>query len=304
MNYGRLLTDSWQFAWRNKILWLLGLVVGLGAIIGAVFRTAYSSQLTQFVDGPFWAVFDPVATVEPERLFSWLLSGAVLFFIVSTGYWLAATAAQGAIISAVIDETAGRSFSFRSSLRQGIGWLGRFIAIDALVFLPLFALALALMLLAMGGMLGTVYLALQGSGVEMITAVLVIGLACLLPLACLLVPVGWLTSIFRTLAFRDTAVRHPTGVRESIRHTWQVMRRQWVAVLILSLLLWGIQAAPGLLLSLLAIPLAAATAVSPVMARWLGWIVGLGAAAPIAILYAFIAVAWTKAYIELLPGYE
>ena len=297
MDYGRLFTRSGHLVWRHKFLWLFGLIAGLGSVASTVFRLAYLPKITQLANGPLWAVFDSLAAAELEQFLTWLLSATAVLFLIATVYWLAATIAQGAIIGAVIDLEAERPSSFRLAVRQGVSYLGRFIAIDALVFFPLFLLLLLLLLLLMGGMLGFTYLSLQRGGVEAATAVFTLGLACLLPLLCLLFPVGLLSSVFRTLAFRDTAV-YQTGARASIRHTWQVIRRQWGHVLILLALLWGIQYLPGLLLSLLTTGLGAVTAVSPALTGWLGWVVGLGTAVPLAILHAYIAIVWTLAYQE------
>ncbi len=298
MDYGRLFTQSWHLIWRHKFLWWFGLIAAMGSVVGAAFRISFLPQLTQFRNGPTGAVFDSLAAAGWEQFSTWLLSGTAVLFIISTAYWLAAAIAQGAIIGAVIDLDAERPSTFRLAARQGWGYLGRFIAIDALVFFPLFLLLLLLMLLVMGGILAIAYLSFQGGGVKEVTAVLAIGLICLLPLTCLLFPIGLLTSAFRTLAFRDTAVCQ-TGARESIRHTGQIIRRQWGNVLILLALLWGIQYLPGLLLSLLTMGLGAVTAVSPALTGWLGWLVAGVTAVPLAILHAYSAAAWTLAYQEL-----
>ncbi len=305
MNYGRLFSRSWQLVWHHKFLWLLGLAAGLGSIISAPLRLAYSTQITQLVTDPTgvtdpaWA--DALVAGEPDALLSWLLGGTAVLFVISIGYWLLVTVAQGAMIGAVIDWEGERPSSLRLALRHGVGLLGRFIAIDTLVFFPLFILSLALLLLATGGLLSIAYASMQGSSIESVMKTMTVGVFCMLPFLLLLIPVGMATSVYRTLAFRDTAVCG-TGVRESIRHTWQVIRRQWGAVLVLALLLWGLQSVPGMLLSVLTALLAAFTAVSPSATIWLSWIVGLGTAVPLAVLHAYIAVVWTLAYTELQSG--
>ncbi len=297
MNYGRLFAQSWHLVWRNKFLWLLGLVAGLGSVILAPLRAAFSPQITQLVNDPA-KLETGLLAADPDRLSVWLFGGAAVFLVISLGYWLAATVAQGAIIGAAIDLVGGRPSSFRSSLRQGVGFLSRFIAIDALVYFPLFALTLVLMLLTLGGLIVIAYEAVQGSAAESAAVMMGVGLICLLPLLALLLPIGLATSAFRTLAFRDTAV-HQTGVRDSIRHTWQVIRRQWTAVLILFALLWGVQTGAGLLVSGLTVPLGWATAVTPYWADSLLWLASAIAALPLALVHAFVAAAWTLGYMAM-----
>jgi len=301
MNYGRLFAQSWHLIRRNKFLWLLGLIAGLGSVILAPLRAAFSPQIAQLINDPSGLDL-ALLTAESDRLMAWLLGGTAVLFVVSLIYWLAVTVAQGAIIGATIDLAAGRPSSWRSSLRQGIGYLGRFIAIDTLVYFPLFALTLALMLLTLGGLTVIAYEAIQGSAAESVAVMMAAGLVCLLPLAALLSLVGLGTSVFRTLAFRDTAV-HKTGVRDSIRHTWQVIRQQWGTTLVLLALLWGVQMAAGLLVSVVTIPLGWATAVTTaVMPDWAGnwlWLASAAAAAPLAIVHAFVAVGWTLGYMAM-----
>jgi hypothetical protein len=123
----------------------------------------------------------------------------------------------------------------------------------------------------------------------------------LLPLSCLLLPLGVLTSLFRTLAFRETVVQ-PQKVRATIRQTWQVVKRQWGAILVIWALLWGMQTVMNLLLSGLALPLGGITAVAPQWGRWLGWLVGLATAVPLTIWHTYTAVLWTIVYKELQSG--
>ena len=303
MNVGRLLTQAWRLVWRHKFLWPLGLVVALGNVIGMVLRVGYWPQLRNWFDNPLPTVIDPLAAAEPTPLFAWLLGGSLLFLIVSLGYWLVATLAQGAIIRATIDLAAHRPASLRSTLRWGWRWLGRFVAIDTLVYLPLFLLTLLLMLLALALLVALAWLLLRPSSTDSLAAALALGLVCLLPLAILLLPVGLLTAAFRTLAFRDAAVCE-RGARDSIRQTWALIRRRWGGLLVLWLLLWGLGYLPGLLLGVGTLPLTLLTAARPSFSGWLGWGAGAVAAVPWAILHAFIAVTWTLAYMELSREHE
>ncbi|MCB9421854.1 MAG: hypothetical protein H6667_18785 [Ardenticatenaceae bacterium] len=296
MDYGRLLVSSWQFTWRHKFLWPFGLILALGSVVTAVFRFTYLPQFMQFVGDPTGIALD--AFVGNNQYWTWLLGGTAVLFILSLAFWLVWATAQGAIITAVNEAEAGRSVFWRQAVGGGMALLGRFIAIDAIVFFPLFLLLLLLMLLATGLMLAFTWQMMRIGSTETAVTWIVAGLACLLPLTCLLLPLGMLTSVLRTLAFRETAIQ-PQKVRASIRQTWQVMKRQWGAILVVWALVWGMQTILNVGISGLALPLGGVTAVAPALGRWLGWLVGVGTAVPLMIWHTYTAVLWTMVYRDL-----
>jgi hypothetical protein len=315
MDFGRLLVLSWQITWRHKLLWPLGFILAVGSVVTAVVRFTYFPQLSQYLNNAIANADSVGSTVDgyigSELYWTWLLGGTAVFFFLSLAFWLVWAVAQGAIISAALDAEAGQPVSWQRALNGGTALLGRFIAIDAIVFFPLFLLLLLLMLLATGLLLAFTWQMMQTGSVESAALWLMVGLACLLPLSCLLLPLGALTSVFRTLAFRETATSttdavsalsagvQPQKVRATIGQTWLVVKRQWGAILVVWALVWGMQTVLNLLLSGLAIPLGGITAVAPALGRWLGWLVGLGTAVPLTIWHTYTAVLWTLVYTEI-----
>ena len=299
MDYGRLFVRSWQLTWRHKLLWLPGFVLAVGSVATAVLRFTYLPQLTKYLGDPTGIALD--SFVESESYWTWLWGGTAVFFFLSLAFWLAWAVAQGAIITAVNDVDAGQPVSWQSALNGGTALLGRFIAIDAIVFFPMFLLLLLLMLLAAGLMFAFTWQMLQSGSMETAVLWVVVGLACLLPVSCLLLPLGMLTSLFRTLAFRETAVRL-RKVRVTIRRTWQVIKRQWGPILVIWALVWGMQTVLNLLLGGLALPLGGITAVAPAWGGWLSWLVGVGTAVPLTLWHTVTAVLWTIVYQEISAG--
>ena len=302
MDYGRLLVLSWQITWRHKLLWPLGFILAMGSMVTAVVRFTYFPQLSQYLNNAIDSADSVGSTLDAfigsEPYWTWLLGGTAVLFFVSLAFWLVWAVAQGAIISAALDAEAGQPVSWQRALNGGTALLGRFIAIDAIVFFPLFLLLLLLMLLATGLLLAFTWQMMQTGSVESAALWLMVGVACLLPLSCLLLPLGALTSVFRTVAFRETAVQLQK-VRATIRQTWRVVKRQWGAILVVWALVWGMQMVLNLLLSGLAIPLGGITAVAPALGRWLGWLIGMGTAVPLTIWYTYTAVLWTLVYTEI-----
>jgi len=189
------------------------------------------------------------------------------------------------------------------SLRTGFRLLARFIAIDALVFLPWFLLALLILLLFGGIVIGFGLAAVQG-GEDTAVPFLLIGLACILPLSCLLIPLSYASIIFRSLAFRDAALQKHSA-RLAIHHTWQQVRKHVGTVIILIFFIAGGVGTINLLLNWTMIPLAALLAVP--QATGIFTLPGMGAVLVVclflllilllkAILHALSATIWTLAY--------
>jgi hypothetical protein len=319
MDIGELLLRAVRITWRHKTLWWLGLLPGLTHVISALLRlwfTGYARR--EWL--PLLAGLDPARLPALEQwLFSPELSGALFnapfiltavfwLFLAAVGYWLVFTLAEAAVIAATLGIADGRSLSVRQSLTIGRRFLARFIAIDAAVFLPWFVLALAAMVVAVVTVVATAVFSLQDTATQALVAILGLGLSCAALLACLLVPVSFLAVRFRTLVFRDTAVAGGP-VRQSIRHTWQVIRRRLAEVLILVGMLWGLQYFFNLFMSLISLPLGLATAV-PTVLSFSGSVGGLETAAanvlglatavllaiPQALLFVYVGVVWTLAY--------
>jgi hypothetical protein len=125
-------------------------------------------------------------------------------------------------------------------------------------------------------------------------------------------PLGFLTMQFRTLAFRDTAVFGGT-IRGSVKHTWQVVRANLASVLILIAIMWGINYIYGMVTGFITVPLGMATAVSlfngsdsigSSFVSLISLFVALLLAIPKALLFVYIGIAWTLAYLELTKDDE
>jgi hypothetical protein len=316
MDFGVLLAQAGRLVWRQKALWVIGLLPVLTHLFTAVLQTIFLHTVR---DDLLPLLQDPARFTNPQTWLllpeTWaglvngrfLIVGLLWLFVGLLLFWLVLTLAEATVIALTLAAEAGRRLTARDALRLGSRWMGRFIAIDALVFFPWFLIALVAMLLALLALLVTMVLSVQGTALETIGVVLLAGLSCVALLAGLLVLVGFLSVRFRSLAFRDTAV-FGHSARHSVRHTWQVIRPRLADTLLLVGLLWGVQYIAGLLISLVAVPLGLITAVpllldlsAPIAAG--SWLMGLGTAVilaiPRAFLFVYLAVAWTLGYRQL-----
>jgi hypothetical protein len=216
--------------------------------------------------------------------------------------------AEGAIIGSANESAQARPSSLSHSIRLGFSYLKRFAAIDAAVFLPLFLWMVLLLIIASLNTAVIAFLTLQtDTEASTVIGIFTLGWLCVLSLSCVIIPITMVSIWFRTLAFRDAAILGH-GVRETIQHTRQLIKQQFGALLVLTIILYGISYILGWLLGFLALPIAALTAVpmatgltsfSGFLATGANLLITLLVAMLKGMLHAFTAVAWTLGYRQL-----
>lgn len=308
MDIGLMLKQAWQVTWRHKFLWVLGFFAGLTGISVGIARLFFGARVTAvFRELLLWAqqpqpaplpfTFD-YAEADLARFLIWAIVAAMVVFL---GFWVVATIAEAGIIQAVVGAERGETVGLGASVRAGFHWLGRFVAIDAAVFFPWFLLALIIMLLMMVMILLLGYLGLNSAELSTVFWVLGIGALCLIPLFILLIPVAWLSFVYRTIAFRD-AMWLDHGVRDSVRHTWQVVCGHLGTAVLIALLMMAVQSMSGWVIDLLSLPIFGAVAFLGEDSL-LGDVLGVGLVLVTAvfsgIVYTYVAVAWTISYKQL-----
>jgi hypothetical protein len=305
-----IIKEAGQLVWQNKRWWLLGGLLGIGNMLSSVARLVaalysfdpfgqLSDWLNELVKGT------AVSLTPPEIQMDWLFTTAVSLLLFSLIVWVIATMAEGGLITAVSATKSGNSPSLKQMLQEGRRFLGRFIGIDALVFFPWFLLALFILLGLIALVVSTAVSTTQITPQSAIS-LFVVGILCLIPLTCLLIPVGFFSFIYRSLSFRDAALNDHT-VRQAIRHTWQIVRRNLGNVFILIVIVSGGGGLINQVLNWILIPVVRLTAVP--QTDGIFSLLGITAVLLLttlfllilllkAILHTLTAAIWTLAYIQ------
>ena len=303
-----LLSRSWTLLRRHPfLLWL-----GLGMSLSSLFGTGWRLWGAQFFTLDF-AQLTNIQTIE-SLLFSseivkmqqLLLRGLLLAFGQFVLVWLLALLAEAGIIGAVTAVSHNQPTSLRRAIQQGRHWLGRFLAIDLLVFFPWFLIALLMLLVVLVLALVLASFATSEPSAGAILGTTGLGMTCLIGLAGLLLPVGLVSLWYRLLTFRE-AVVHEVAGKTAVRQTWQRIRRNFGDVFVLVIMLWGGQTLVLGAFNLLTSPLLtwltpltnsgtmalqATSWLALLLVTLLVWLVRGGIA-------AFVAIAWTLAYLNL-----
>lgn len=301
MDFGEILAAAWWQTWRQRWLWLLGLLLALPTITAVALRLWLLDGVVQRLLAGAWQTVDPVAVLAAvnERLLPWGIAAFALLLLL----WVLGTIAEAGVIVGVSADGGQRPFPATTALRHGARWLGRFIAIDTVLFLPWFVLALAVLVVVFSSLAGSALLAANDAAWQTLLGTLGTGLACLLPLLCLLPPLSIVTFVLRRLALR-AAVQQQAGVGAAIRLAWQQLRARWLDVAILAALLWGFgyflgMVLQGVELGVVATDVATSVPFPPLAQLFIRLLGLLLLALPLALSRAWTAVAWTLAWQEL-----
>ncbi len=311
MNYDAVIVQAAALVWRNKMLWGLGLLATIsGLATNLILRFLLRPESgSDFLQPGNFRPDVAIDFLKPETVLALILL-VTLFFL----GWFINAIAEGGLIQAITMLNVQRQLTFGQAVRRGWRLLGRFIVIDSLLFLPIFILFLALLLVSFGGLIGLVAVITQGVATTSdILAVLGITTAAATAIICLILPVGLLTALMRTVAFREAAVDDMTS-GNSIRRAWRLIRLNLLSICFLGLLLVAFRYLLGTPFRLISFVLTAVSSsiwlatfidfpvdlsVFSAFASVLGLIVAIVAGLINALVYSFVSSSWTLGYLEL-----
>ena len=261
MDYGRVISQSWQLIWQNKILWVLGFFAALaggGTGYGGTSNFNFSlptetpapnidisgseiaEQLRQLAEsiqqGNWGDSANLIATIIGVS--TALLAILIGFVIVlSIGLSLIGFAARAGLIVAVAANNQGEALSLSRLLADGTRHLWKVVGLQLL----LFGIPILLFILFFIFTLGSILFTLLGSAGEFSSPPPILGLIPLVAcgLICIGIPVSIALQVTNGYAFRGIVLNN-MGVVEGISHGWQIGWRNIGNTIILGLIFVGI----------------------------------------------------------------
>ncbi len=311
MDFGNILSRSWQIVWKNKYLFVFGFLAVLGSCNGGANNSNFSfgSREAQLSPGDVERFFNNFGPV--------ILGLSCLFIIIFIVLWLVRLVAQASLISAAARIDAGEKVSFGEAFSAGTGMLGRMVGINLIMYGPFTLIGLIAAVVALITAGGAIITELSGTSpgdFEAIFTSLGIILFCFVCLACLMVPLMIFISAIYPFAQRG-AVLNDLGVVDSIRHGWKVLKSNLGDIILLGILFVVIGFLFGFISFIVLIPFAF-LALGPAFFNIItnntvnpgdillmaggGVCVGLVAAVVNSIMIAFRSTAVTLAYQEFM----
>jgi hypothetical protein len=229
MDFGEVLSKAWKIIWKYKILWVFGILAGLGSGASSNgsngYRNTYQSsdypQVQRFFENiPPWV---------------WLLV-ALFIILVMIIFFVLSTIGKIGLIKGTLqadEETGGLSFGklFSESLR----YFWRIFGLTLLIGVATFIIVLVFVVLFI------VFTAFT----------LGIALICLIPLACLLIPISWLLTLFIEQSI-IAIVLEDAGIFDGLRRGWNVVTKNIGVMILMGLIIF---IGGGILNFLIALPL-------------------------------------------------
>lgn len=218
LNYGEIIQRAWQITWKHKILWLFGILAGLGN----------SSPNFNFNNGPrtgsganplppeitrFFEQFDQ------NTLIALALGLTCVFLLLAVVLIALQVIGRGGLIGGLRQAAASGQITFGEAWQIGLGKFWTLFIIGLLV----------------GGAVFIAFLVTVVPGILLSVVTFGLGLLCLLPLICVLVIVATLLGVVAYFA-QIAAVVEGLGVQEALGRAWQVIRANLINILIMGLL--------------------------------------------------------------------
>lgn len=287
MDFGEVLSKAWQIIWKHKVLWIFGILASCSGGSSASSNSGWRSSMEQ--NG--WD-YQPMINNIPEwqiALIVGIILLAVLFLVVLV-IFLSTIGRVGMIRGTVQADRGADRLAFGELFSGSLPYFWRVFGLNLIVGLA-FALAVIIVVVPL--------------------AISIIGLVCLIPLICLLVPIGWFVSVLTEQA-NIAIVTENLSLMDGLKRGYEVLRANLGPIIVMWLILvLGVSLVGGLIIG---IPIA--LIVGPaVIGAFSGNETALGggllvtglclvAYLPVmivanGILQSFIRSAWTLTYLRL-----
>jgi hypothetical protein len=313
MDFGEVLTRAWKIIWKYKVLWIFGILAGCGqgggggGGGGSNVSYQFSGDESYFPPEFERFFFDMERffdNIEPWHIMLFVAGMLLFFFILWAIMTALSTVGKIGLIQGTQQaeaEIEPETMSFGELFRSGTPFFWRILGLNLGFGLAIFLLV---MILIVPLALVTVF-------------TLGLGLICIIPLVCILIPVGWLVGVVLEQA-NIAIVVEDLGIIEGLQRGWNVFRENLGTMIVMGLILGIGGAIVGLIFALpmimvvvpLMIGIMTSLAMESEVALGSGVITsGICCVAylPVlivlsGILKAYIESAWTLTYLRLTTG--
>ena len=237
-NFGDVLTRAWKIIWKHKVLWIFGILASCarrsgGRVNGGGNYRTGSGGNSPFTGGQVERVMSQVGGYISQHL--WIIVAAVIAIILLSFifYALGIIGRVGLIKGTSMAEKGAEKLSFGEIWSESLPYFWRIFWMNFLIGLAFFIvivvpLILLVVILAMGGMAGGARAGMAGMAIGFF--------ACLIPIICLLIPIGWVVSIIVEQA-QAAIVLEELGISESLKRGWLIVKSNVGPVIIMALIL-------------------------------------------------------------------
>jgi hypothetical protein len=253
MDFGKTLSRAWQIVWKNRVLWIFGILASCGSGGGGGGGSSnfnaggntggelppemqrFAAQIERFFEN------------APETIVPWIIALVCAVLLLSLMIWAIGVFGRVGVIRGAILADGGKSFSFGSLVRESWARLGGALWMNFLLGLIPAAVAILLAIMAFVAVAAVSGADVGGMGF--------LGL-CFIPIFCVLVPFFIAYSVYIQVA-NVAYVHDGLSATDAIRKGWDVFRNNVGNIVILALILFVGGLLVGIVLALPFIAIAA-----------------------------------------------
>jgi hypothetical protein len=234
MDFAAVLKKAWEITWRHKGFWILGILAGCSAS-----GRGNNGQAASGFRGYNFGGGQPPSGRLPEGQFQGLPELERFFSRVDEGTWIAVALVilgvilvlglvslvlgvigQGGLIAGFARADDGHAVALGEAFNLGMQNFWKLLGIRVVIWA-------AGLIVGITVAIGVVAVAIGTLG---------IGLLCLIPLVCLLIPLAWGLDAYIILTM-VAAVEEGLGVFDAFRKAWETVRANLGPVIIMALIL-------------------------------------------------------------------
>jgi hypothetical protein len=219
-NFGEVLTKAWQNIWKHKVLWIFGILAscarsgGGGSSGNSGYQTG--SGDAPFSGGEFEQFVNQAGQFLEQNLWIIIVIVVAIILFAFISYSLGMIGRVGMIKGTALAEKGVESISFGEVWSESLPYFWRVFGLNFLIGLAILVIFVPLAVLGV------------------VTAG--IGFLCLLPIICLLIPIGWILSIVIEQA-QAAIVLEDLGMLDGFKRGWQIVKTNVMPVIVMSLIL-------------------------------------------------------------------
>jgi len=232
-NFGEVLTRAWQNIWKYKVLWIFGILASCSRSGGGS-GSGSNNQGSGSGDVPFSGQELEGFTNEAGRFFEqnwWIFVavGVAIIFLAVIFFALGMMGRIGMIKGTALAEKNVDSILFAEVWSESLPYFWRVFGLNFLVGLVVLLIVIPF-----------VFFGVLTAGV---------GFLCLLPLICVLIPLGWVVTVVVEQA-QPAIVLEDLGMLDGLKRGWEVVKSNAVTMIIMSLILGAGGAIIGLIFAI------------------------------------------------------
>lgn len=230
MDYGEVLSNTWRITWKNKGLWILGILAGCSASgrgSGGQFSAGFRGF--EFDSSNFDGFEFEGVPIEIENFFRGITGEAIFFAIfalicvflfLALVFLVLGVIGQAGLIAGFSRADEGADVSLGEAFSLGLQSFWKLLGIRFTVWIIGLIIGIVLVV-------GFIVLGIATFG---------LGLLCLLPLICLIVPLAFAVDSYITLSM-VAAVDEDLSVFDAFGRAWQVFKENLGSMIVMALIL-------------------------------------------------------------------